>query len=117
MKTVSNSWLRIRPASCMRLSVEYIAGKQPRRPEQLQRIDDEIQRRRQQHDRRRWRPETATDFSTMRSSEPEIDEFAVLLDSENAERQHRRGGVEEERPHPPRAESLADASGSRGRSP
>ena len=26
MKTVSKSWLRIRPASCMRLSAEYIAG-------------------------------------------------------------------------------------------
>ena len=26
MKTVSKSWLRIRPASCMRLSGEYIAG-------------------------------------------------------------------------------------------
>ena len=26
MKTVSNCWLRIRPASCMRLSGEYIAG-------------------------------------------------------------------------------------------
>ena len=26
MKTVSNCWLRIRPASCMRLSGEYIAA-------------------------------------------------------------------------------------------
>ncbi len=26
MKTVSNSWLRTSPASCMRLSGEYIAG-------------------------------------------------------------------------------------------
>ena len=48
MKTVSKSWLRIRPASCIRLSGEYIAGEQTRRPEQLQRIDDEVQRRRHQ---------------------------------------------------------------------
>ena len=27
MNTVSNCWLRIRPASCMRLSGEYIAAK------------------------------------------------------------------------------------------
>ena len=46
MKTVSNCWLRISPAFCMRVSAEYIAAKQPRRPEQLQGIDDEIQRRR-----------------------------------------------------------------------
>src|ERR1700694_5442761 len=43
INTVSKSWLWITPASCRRLSGEYIAAQKARGPEHLQRIDDVIE--------------------------------------------------------------------------
>src|SRR5713226_5395915 len=58
----------------------------------------------------RWRPEAAADPWQVRSSKSEVYEFAVLLDSEDPESQHRRGGVKEERPQPRAVERPSDSS-------
>src|ERR1700723_1965100 len=101
---------------------------QTRGPEQLQRIDHEIEHDRQQHDEpaRAQKPKqifgwlahlfehdlraNASRLSREKpvptfpdhALEPEIDKFAVLLDSENPESQHHCGRVEKRRPPGPR---------------
>src|SRR6476620_1410166 len=101
----------MRPASCILVSGEYIAAKRRAglnncngstmkfRPTAIAMIAAVAPRKRKR----------LVAAMVMRYAlEPEVNEFRVLLDAENPERQHGCSGIEEPGPHPITSQLFAD---------